>query len=150
MSNKETKTTDTLTEKSYWIRIGIFFFKVKPLNLSQVIEIGELTGYLKEFEGDKVPNVARYIFSNIEDVEVVQDIVLIAIFRSKFKRKLYRRYIQKRLSTKVVKDAFKAIYDTFDYAFFFTSLIFLRGVAEMTANKKSDKETVHGESWVEL
>lgn len=151
---KDTKTADTMIEKPYRMRVGMFLFKVRPLNMSQVIEIGELASYMKEFDVKEEANgtVVSYAYKNTEDVEIIQDIAIIAMFRSKWKRRLFGGYVRKRLTTRILKQCFTAIYDTFDYAFFFTSSIFLRGVAEMTGNKKEEgdsRETPRGESWVE-
>ena len=150
---KDTKTADTMIEKPYRMRVGMFLFKVRPLNMSQVIEIGELASYMKEFDAENENgNIARYAYKNTEDVELIQDIAVIAMFRNRLKRRIFGRYVKKRLTTYVLKQCFTAIYDTFDYAFFFTSSIFLRGVAatqRKNEEEETEKETPRGESWVE-
>lgn len=134
---RQTKTADTLMERGYFMRVGLLPIYVKPLTLGQVIEIGELSSYLEEYDMDEEPsNMAKFAFRHSMDVETLQEIALVAVFRSKFKRKIFGWYIRKRLNTRILKDCLKAVFNTFDYAFFFSSTIFLK---EMKRKKKAKK-----------
>lgn len=135
-----TLTTDTLNERGRLIRVGILPLYVRPLTLSQVIEIGEVSAYMKEFDADEAKNemMAKYAFSNTMDIECVQEIAIIAVFRRKFMRRLFGWYIKRNLTSAVLKRIMPIIFDTFDYAFFFTSTLFLSGVKKVAGMKGTD------------
>lgn len=152
MRENKTKTTDALGEKAQRIKIGRLTFKVKPLTLLQVKEIGEeLEGVdLSDFDENKtinsndsedVANVKRammvqsYVFSKHEGIESMTNALIKSLFRSDFKRKLFGWYIRKNLTMENYGRIYANLHANFDFAFFLQSLIFLKG-ATMTEKKE--------------
>lgn len=150
MMEKDLSATDTLNERGKWIRIGWLVMYARPLVLSQVIEIGEMASYMQEYDTDEEKqNIADFTFRNSYDVETLQEVAIIALFRSKMMRKMFGWYVRKRMNTKTLKKCFSIIYDTFDYAFFFKSSIFLSGIKMKKKETENREEAVRGGSWVE-
>lgn len=148
MAQTQTRTADTITERGYFVFVGILPIYVRPLTFGQVVEIGELASMLEDYDAETdTKNMAKYVIEHTADVELLQEIAIIALFRSKIKRRLFGWYIRRHMNTRNYKKAFKAIYGTFDYAFFFTSSLFLKEIKK-TVGMKSDTETPHGGSWV--
>lgn len=141
----DTKTIDTITEKGRFLLIGALPLYVRPLTLSQVIEIGEITSNMSELDADfDLSNIYKSIFDNTVETECVQEVALIALFRSRMIRKLLGWYVKSVMSTKTLKKCMEVIHETFDFAFFFETSIFLRGMRQITRGKK--EEIHHGES----
>lgn len=137
------KVKDTLLEKGFKMRFGILPIRVKPLTLAQVQEIGALAGglgtnddELKEMQfADGLSDLARY-------GDLINDICLIILFRSQRKRGLLGNFIKKRLTSGHYKKLMGWLYQTFDFGFFLTSLVFMRGIK--TKTKDGRKEEPNG------
>ena len=134
--NKEEKkkTADILTEKSRWIRIGLLFIRLRPLTLGQIYEMGQ---YVESIEADGLEFKGRYnyvakMLSEYNNAPLMQDIFLVTAYRRSWKRKLFRRYILKRLTVRHFQDAMDIITDAYNANFFLTSIIFLRQTKPMT------------------
>lgn len=132
----DTKTIDTITEKGRFFLIGLLPLHVRPLTLSQVIEIGEITSYMNE-AGDVKDgkDIFKFAYNSPIDVECLQEIALVAIFRNKIKRKMFGWYVRKRMNTRTLKKCMSMVFESFDYAFFFNASVFLRGVTKITGEK---------------
>lgn len=137
------KVKDTLLEKGFKMRFGILPIRVKPLTLAQVQEIGALAGglgtnddELKEMQfADGLSDLAKY-------GDLINDICLIILFRSQRKRGLLGNFIKKRLTSDHYKKLIGWLYQTFDFGFFLTSLVFMRGIK--TKTKDGRKEEPNG------
>jgi hypothetical protein len=134
------KVKDTLLEKGFKMRFGIFPISVKPLTLAQVQEIGALAGglgtnddELKEMQfADGLSDLAKY-------GDLINDICLIILFRSQSKRGLLGGFIKKRLTSDHYKKLMGWLYQTFDFGFFLTSLVFMRGIKTKTKDGKKEE-----------
>lgn len=138
----DTKTIDTLKERGKFFLVGMLPIYARPLTLSQVIEIGEISGMMEETDIDASKGVAKFAFDSPLDVECTQEIALIALFRNKALRRMFGWYIKKKMNTRTLKKCMSIVYETFDFAFFFNASIFLRGVKRINGGKET--EAVHG------
>lgn len=134
------KVKDTLLEKGFKMRFGILPIMVKPLTLAQVQEIGVLAGglgtnddELKEMQfADGLSDLAKY-------GDLINEICLIILFRSQSKRGLLGNFIKKRLTSDHYKKLMGWLYQTFDFGFFLTSLVFMRGIKTKTKDGKKEE-----------
>ena len=113
------------------------------MTLSQVIEIGELASNMSELDSEEMNNLFRHVFTNTVETECMQEVALIALFRSRIFRKVFGWYIRRKLNTKTLKKCWSVIHDTFDYAFFFDSTVSLRGMK--WTRKEQTEETAPGD-----
>lgn len=138
--NTETKVKDAITEEPIKIKVGRLNFDCKPLNLPQVIEIAELIkNNVKIEENTLDSNMISFALNNPTNAKAMQEACLIAIFRSKFKRRIFGSYVRKNLHSEEYKAIFKHITEAFDYGFFLGSLIFLKNT---TMKKKTEGDTI--------
>lgn len=134
------KVKDTLLENGFKMRFGILPIRVKPLTLAQVQEIGVLAGglgtnddELKEMQfADGLSDLAKY-------GDLINDICLIILFRSQSKRGILGNFIKKRLTSDHYKKLMGWLYQTFDFGFFLTSLVFMRGIKTKTKDGKKEE-----------
>lgn len=142
--NTATQTTDTISERGKFFMIGLLPVYAKPLTLSQVIEIGELASNMSELDSEEeMNNLFRHVFTNTVETECMQEVALIALFRSRILRKAFGWYIRRKLNTKTLKKCWSVIHDTFDYAFFFDATVSLRGMK--WTRKEQTEETAPGD-----
>lgn len=132
MEKNSTKTTETLSEKSVWLLIGLLPIRVKPLNLRQITEVGELALMIDDVMLDTEQLLSTFLFSRGKELPIIEEISLKVLFRERWKRFLFGRYIKKRLTTKQLKKVISILEMSVDYRFFLNSLIFLRGMKMKT------------------
>jgi len=138
------KTADTLVERAVWIRIGWMFFRMKPLTLGQIYEMGVFTCDLNS-EGLDVnvkTNSVAEMFMRHNSAKLMQEIFLVCLFRRRWKRWLFRRYILKRLTVGIFQLLVNYIISSFSANFFLTSIIFLRQTNMIT---EPSQTTAHGQ-----
>ena len=132
-SDKE-KVAKTLSEASVKIKVGKFRFKVKPLTFMQIYEMGVFGNAIKEptwKEGDMM-NIIPLLFAHGNDARLMCEIFIICAFRKTWKRRLWRRYITKRLNVNAFNDLIQFISHSFNVNFFLTSITFLSQTIAMT------------------
>ena len=132
MEKNSTKTTETLSEKSVWLLIGLLPIRVKPLNLRQITEVGELALMIEDVKLDMEQLLSTFLFSRGKELPIIEEISLKVLFRERWKRFLFGGYIKKRLTTKQLKKVISILEMSVDYRFFLNSLIFLRGMKMKT------------------
>ena len=133
-TTEKKKTADVLTEKSVFMWIGRLPIFIKPLTLGQIYEMGE---YVCQMEGRELDLKARLLasaemFARYKSAEMMQEIFLIAAFRKRWKRRLFRRYILNRLTVAKFQKAMEVITNAYSANFFLTSIIFLRQTNQIT------------------
>lgn len=126
-AEEKKKTADILTERSRWIRVGWLPIRIRPLTLGQIYEMGEFTC---QMEGKDLDMKARILASSemlarYKSAKLMQEVFLIAAYRKRWKRRVFRRYILNRLTVKVFQKALEVITDAYTANFFLTSIIFL-------------------------
>ena len=134
------KTTDkkqvaeTMTERSMWIRIGWLWFRMRPLTLGQIFEMGEFTNDIdvSGLSMNLKTNVIAEMFIRHASAPLMQEIFVVCLFRRPWKRWLFRRYILKRLTMGRFQQMINFIITSFTANFFLTSIIFLRQTTRMT------------------
>lgn len=145
-----TKITDTLSERPEIIMIGLLPIVSKPLTYLQIQEIGEKAEKMGEYEVMKGETLSEYTFKNSKAASLLMDSVIISLFRSKINRFIFRRYVKKHLDSKTMKRCVGRIQESFDFAFFFNSTVFLRGMKRKKKEMTETEATAHGHSWEEL
>lgn len=146
---RDTEVTNTLAERSRIMFIGLLPIRVRPLTLCQVEEIGEMSEDMKGCDDDTDVSdeiLSAYTFKRPHDVEMMLDIIVVSLFRRRIFRLLFGRYVKKKIDSKLMKICVSRIKETFDFAFFLSASIFLKG---MRKQKKEEETTAHGDSWVE-
>ena len=124
----------TLTEKPVKIKVGKLTFKLRPLTLAQIYEIGAIGNELSNDDlgsKDKVKVLAEVI-AHYKDAKVMQDMFIAALLPGKIKRFLFKRYVLKRLTVTVFNEFVAYVSRSLDVNFFLTSIIILRKTVEIT------------------
>ena len=122
----------TLTEKPVKIKVGKLTFKLRPLTLAQIYEIGAIGNELSDDDlgsKDKVKVLAEVI-AHYKDAKVMQDMFIAALLPGKIKRFLFKRYVLKRLTVTVFNEFVAYVSRSLDVNFFLTSIIILRKTVE--------------------
>lgn len=135
-SDKE-KIAKTLAEASVKIKVGMFYFRVKPLTFMQIYEMGVFGNAIKKptwKEDDKL-NIIPFLFEHSETAHLMSEIFIVCAFRKKWARKVWGRYIRKHLDIMAFNELVKFISGSFNANFFLTSIIFLTKTKIMTEPK---------------
>ena len=142
-----TKVADTILENDITtVNIGWFCFAIKPTTLAQVYELGAIVEHMEQLGLEGNINVVIETLKRYNDLQAMNDIALVLLFRSKFKRKLFKRYIAKRLTMDIYKKILETGLASFKAAFFLTSITFLKGVRETTKQTNTAAATALGDS----
>ena len=139
-SDKE-KIAKTLAEASVKIKVGMFYFRVKPLTFMQIYEMGVFGNAIKKptwKEDDKL-NIIPFLFEHSETAHVMSEIFIVCAFRKKWARKIWGRYIRKHLDIMAFNELVKFIGGSFNTNFFLTSITFLTQMKIMTEPKTTPR-----------
>ena len=139
------KTTETISERGIWVRFGLLPVYVKPMVLAQIWAIGETLQKCKELDIEGRFNAISKMLSMHEDIRIIQKVVVLAVFRSSIARFLLGWYIRKHTTMERYKRVVEFCAASFNAAFFFASMSFLRG-AKRTTMTHTQQATVHGDS----
>jgi hypothetical protein len=137
------KVARTLREATIKIKVGKFSFRVKPLTLMQIYEMGIFANDMQDAswkEGDKI-NIIQKLFERNKDAMLMCEIFIVCAFRKKWARKLWGRYIRKHLDIIAFNELIKFISSSFNANFFLTSITFLTQTKIMT----EPTTTLHGQ-----
>lgn len=131
------KVAETLTEQATKIKVGRFNFKIKPLTLAQIYELGALTNEMdsENVETEKVVNMVSTALSNYENAKILTEVFIISAFRSHWGRKLWGWYIRKHITVKAYEQFLPALMLSFNANFFLTSIIFLHQTTKITESQ---------------
>jgi len=143
-SSEKRKTADVLTERSYWIFVGLLPIRLRPLTLGQIYEMGE---YINDLDSKNLDlrsklNVTAEMLAKYKNAPLMQEVFLVAAYRRRWKRRLFRRYILKRLTVGKFQKVMDVITNAYTANFFLTSIIFLHQTKPMTEPKQT---TVRGQ-----
>nr|DAT65485.1 MAG TPA: hypothetical protein [Caudoviricetes sp.]DAU17250.1 MAG TPA: hypothetical protein [Caudoviricetes sp.] len=139
-SDKE-KIAKTLAEASVKIKVGMFYFRVKPLTFMQIYEMGVFGNAIKKptwKEDDKL-NIIPFLFEHSETAHLMSEIFIVCAFRKKWARKIWGRYIRKHLDIMAFNELVKFIGGSFNTNFFLTSITFLTQMKIMTEPKTTPR-----------
>lgn len=143
------RVSDVLTEKAARIRVGLFVFKARPLTLGQIYEMGAAANGINASDLEDSTQRIRIMAALIrhhEDAKAMERVFIICLFRKRWKRWLFGRYIAKRLTMEKFQLLLTHITTSFNANFFLTSIIFLSQTKAMT---EPTPTTAPGQSWVE-
>lgn len=133
------KTADALTESSSWMRIGWLPIRLRPLTFGQIYEMGEFVENLQaeglDLNNDKRFNIVAEMLARYESAPLMQEAFMIAAYRRRWARKLFRNYILKRLTIRKFQPVLGVITDSYAANFFLTSIIFLHQTKPITEPK---------------
>jgi len=146
MSNPVSETTATLLERPRKVKIGWRMFKVHPLTLAQIYEMGAIVEGIEGLDLHGEVNVIVETLRRFRDMERIQRLVMVMLFRNKRKRWWWRRYIKRHLTIDVYQNVLETGMATFKAAFFLTSITFLKGVQDVTKTTNTAEVTAHGGS----
>ena len=143
------KVADVLVEKPALIRIGWFVFKLRPLTLAQIYEMGAAANDINADDledTEKRVRIMAALINHHKDAKAMERVFIICLFRKRWKRILFGRYIAKRLTMDKFQQLLTYVTTSFNANFFLTSIIFLRQTTTMT---EPSQTTAPGQSWVE-
>lgn len=146
-TEEKKRVSDALSEEGHKIKVGALTFRLKPLTLAQIYEMGAVANDIdaKDLQEKERIRVIAELIAHHEDAKAMIDVFIICLFRKKWKRWLYRSYITHRLTAPIFQEAMNSITQSFDANFFLTSIIFLSQTVAIT---EPSPTTVHGQ-WSE-
>lgn len=135
-NNEEKNTAGVITEKSIFVFFGMIPFLVRPMTLAQIWQIGEKIGDIDEIDIEGEFNPYQKVFSMFKDVKSANEITPIIVFRSRLMRRIFGRFIRKRMTMKKYNELLQYASLSFDASFFLQSITFLKGCSQTTTNTK--------------
>lgn len=145
MTTKEKDTVaKTLKEASISIKVGMFKFTLRPVTLSQIYEMAVFANDIEAADwgdGSKV-NILYELLKHGKDARLMCEIFIVCAFRKKFWRKVWGRYIRRRLDIGAFNELVKYLSTSFNVNFFLTSITFLTQTKIMTEPRTT---TRHGQ-----
>lgn len=135
----EDKVSATMAERGFVLMLGIIPFRVKPLTLMQIIEIGEHALALKGIDTKSEDNQFTASLKVAEqDGGAMLDICEVAVFRKRWQRRIFGGMLRKRMDSKTYEKVVGWIYSTFDFSFFLTSSLFMAGLKQERKSKEEE------------
>lgn len=147
--DEKQKVSDVLSEKPAPIRVGMFVFLMRPLTLAQIYEMGAAANDINADDledTEKRVRIMAALINHHKDAKAMERVFIICLFRKRWKRFLFGRYVAKRLTMDKFQQLITYITTSFNANFFLTSIIFLRQTTKMT---EPTQTTAPGQSWVE-
>lgn len=145
------RVADILGERPTIIWFGLLPFLIKPVTYNQIWDIGEITQNLPDLTQDKVKgllDVSATLLFHAESKRMA-DVAVITMFRSSWMRWLFGNFVKKRLTVSRYKKLQDYMAKTMDAAFFLHTIIFLKGLKEVTKPTNMPEATVPGQPSVE-
>lgn len=143
-TQEKEKVVQTLRESTFKIKVGKFTFRISPLTLMQIYEMGVFANEIKEAtwkEGEKI-NIIHNLIERNNDARLMCEVFIVCAFRKKWARKLWGSYIRRHLDITAFNMLVTFISSSFNANFFLTSIIFLTKTKIMT----EPQTTPHGQS----
>lgn len=129
------RTVEAFAERPIIVFLGCIPFFIKPITLTQIWEIGNVVKDMSQIEKEKVENIVSdvaAVLSYSNEGANIADIIVLFMFRSTWMRWLFGNYVKKRLTVKKHKKIQNFMARSMDPAFFLSTIIFLRGITELT------------------
>lgn len=145
------RVANILGERPTIIWFGLLPFFIKPVTYNQIWDIGEITQNLPDLTQDKVKgllDVSATLHFHAESRRMA-DVAVITMFRSSWMRWLFGGFIKKRLTVSRYKKLQDYLAKTMDAAFFLHTIIFLKGLKEVTKPTNTPEATAHGQPLAE-
>ena len=147
-SEEKREVANTLSEKGIWIRIGFLPFRLRPITLAQIYEMGAIANDINAdgLEEKKKIKILAETIAHYNDARIMSKVFVICLFRSLLMRFLFGWYIRHNLTMREYEKLITFESTSFNINFFLTSIIFLKKTTTMT---NPNQTTVHGQQWVE-
>lgn len=145
--NVQKRVADTIGERPTIIWFGMLPFFVSPITYNQIWDIGEITKDLPNITQDKINGLsdvsATLLFH--EESGKMAEIAVLTMFRSSCMRWLFGGFIKKRLTVRRYKKLQDYMAKTMDATFFLHTIIFLKGLNEITKTTNTPEATLPGQ-----
>ncbi len=128
------KVRNALLEQEVMIKVGWRTFRLRPLTLAQIWEMGVFANDIKEAEWgatDRI-NVLQEMFKHSSDAKSMCEIFIVCAFRKKVWRRFWGGYLRKRLTVMHFNQLLHFMSMSFNANFFLTSITFLGQTKIMT------------------
>ena len=147
-SEEKREVANTLSEKGIWIRIGFLPFRLRPITLAQIYEMGAIANDINAdgLEEKKKIKILAETIAHYNDARIMSKVFVICLFRSLLMRFLFGWYIRHNLTMREYEKLITFESTSFNINFFLTSIIFLKKTTTMT---NPNLTTAHGQQWVE-
>ena len=147
-SEEKREVANTLSEKGIWIRIGFLPFRLRPITLAQIYEMGAIANDINAdgLEEKKKIKILAETIAHYNDARIMSKVFVICLFRSLLMRFLFGWYIRHNLTMREYEKLITFESTSFNINFFLTSIISLKKTTTMT---NPNPTTAHGQQWVE-
>ena len=147
-SEEKREVANTISEKGIWIRIGFLPFRLRPITLAQIYEMGAIANDINAdgLEEKKKIKILAETIAHYNDARIMSKVFVICLFRSLIMRFLLGWYIRHNLTMREYEKLITFESTSFNINFFLTSIIFLKKTTTMT---NPNPTTAHGQQWVE-
>ena len=149
--NVQKRVADTIAERPIFLWFGMIPFMVRPLTFTQLFDIGSISKDMKEVDQSKLNGRTSLSATLVyyEEADRMSDIAVMTIFRTTWKRKLFGKFIKKRLTVRKYKKLQDYMAQTMDATFFLSTIIFLKGLNETTKPTNTPEATALGQQLAE-
>lgn len=134
MAKDNNSTATAFTESGTWVKFGWIPFRLRPLTLAQIWEIGEEVSKCGMLDLAGSFNAIEVMLSRHEDVRRLQRVIVIALFRSRAMRRLLGWWVRRTTTMARYERVIDFCARSFSAPFFFRSMTFLRGAKDVTTN----------------
>ena len=147
-SEEKREVANTLSEKGIWIRIGVLPFRLRPITLAQIYEMGAIANDINAdgLEEKKKIKILAETIAHYNDARIMSKVFIICLFRSLLMRFLFGWYIRHNLTMREYEKLITFESTSFNINFFLFFIIFLKKTTTMT---NPNPTTAHGQQWVE-
>lgn len=147
-SEEKREVANTLSEKGIWVRVGFLPFRLRPITLAQIYEMGAIANDINAdgLEEKKKIKILAETIAHYNDARIMSKVYVICLFRSLLMRFLFGWYIRHNLTMREYEKLITFESTSFNINFFLTSIIFLRKTTTVT---NPNPTTAHGQQWVE-
>ena len=133
-SEEKREVANTLSEKGIWIRVGFLPFRLRPITLAQIYEMGAIANDINAdgLEEKKKIKILAETIAHYNDARIMSKVFVICLFRSLLMRFLFGWYIRHNLTMREYEKLITFESTSFNINFFLTSIIFLKKTTTMT------------------
>ena len=133
-SEEKREVANTLSEKGIWIRIGFLPFRLRPITLAQIYEMGAIANDINAdgLEEKKKIKILAETIAHYNDARIMSKVFVVCLFRSLIMRFLFGWYIRHNLTMREYEKLITFESTSFNINFFLTSIIFLKKTTTIT------------------
>ena len=121
-SEEKREVANTLSEKGIWVRIGFLPFRLRPITLAQIYEMGAIANDINAdgLEEKKKIKILAETIAHYDDARIMSKVFVICLFRSLLMRFLFGWYIRHNLTMREYEKLITFESTSFNINFFFT------------------------------